>query len=61
MLNCFARSGRKIEKIDSLCPGRGQARLARAGEGSIHTIADLHFNRSLGSLRARPQARLSSP
>jgi hypothetical protein len=36
MLNFFARSGRKIENIDSLCPGRGQARLARAGEGSIH-------------------------
>src|SRR6266851_9576499 len=35
MLNFFARSGPKIEKIDSLCPGRGQARLARAGEGSI--------------------------
>src|SRR6266851_6338572 len=28
--------------------------LARAGEGSIHTIADLHFNRWLGLLRARP-------
>src|SRR5712692_8090591 len=26
----------RFEKIDSLCPGRGQARLARAGEGSIH-------------------------
>src|SRR6266849_5526671 len=25
MLNFFARSGAKIEKIDSLCPGRGQA------------------------------------
>jgi len=36
MLNFFARSGLEIEKIDSLCPGRGQARLARAGEGSSH-------------------------
>ncbi len=36
MLNFFARSGPKIEKIDSLCPGRRQARLARVGEGSIH-------------------------
>src|SRR6266849_7694219 len=42
MLNFFARSGRKIEKIDSLCPGRGQARLARAGEGSSHAVAYLH-------------------
>src|SRR5260370_914884 len=42
MLNFFARSGRKIENIDSLCPGRGQARLARAGEGSVHAVAYLH-------------------
>src|SRR5713226_161538 len=26
----------------SPCPGRGQARLARAGEGSIHAVAYLH-------------------
>src|SRR6266849_3534538 len=36
MLNFFARSGPEIEKIDSLWTGRGQARLARAGEGSSH-------------------------
>src|ERR1700730_2863623 len=32
--------------IDSLCPGRGQARLARAGEGSIHAVAYLHSFRT---------------
>ena len=42
MLNFFARSGRKIEKIDSLCPGRGQARLARAGEGSSRVYLALN-------------------
>ncbi len=42
MLNFFARSGPKIEKIDSLCPGRGQARMARAGEGSSHIYLALN-------------------
>src|SRR5216684_9016582 len=31
---------RKTEKIDSLWTGRGQARLARAGEGSVHAVAN---------------------
>src|SRR5260370_37927036 len=30
----------KTEKIDSLWTGRGQARLARAGEGSLHAVAN---------------------
>ena len=46
MLNFFARSGPKIEKIESLCPGRGQARLARAGEGSVHAVEDRIYRRS---------------
>src|SRR6266849_7825428 len=31
---------RKTEKIGSLWTGRGQARLARAGEGSVHAVAN---------------------
>ena len=55
MLNFFARSGAKIEKIDSLCPGRGRARLARAGEGSSHVYLALNTLRENG-LKMRAQA-----
>ena len=58
MLNFFARSGAKIEKIDSLCPGRGQARLARAGEGSSHIYLALNTLREnwLRSETSLPQS-----
>src|SRR5229473_8651024 len=41
---CLAPLGcprRKSPPDPSPCPGRGQARLARAGEGSVHAVAYL--------------------
>src|SRR5229473_8157067 len=39
--------------IDSLCPGRGQARVARAGEGSRHALWSITLPRLTLSVLAR--------
>ena len=41
MLNFFARSGPKIEKIDSLGPGEAAERAARGGEGHMEKWFEL--------------------
>ncbi len=61
MLNFFARSGPKIENIDSLCSGRGQARLgARVRAAATYDVVLPPSRRRWTKLRSQESSFMSS-